>query len=258
MKTIHKKIQELKLKTKPVSYSNYFVDREGKLQTTNVDLKLKVASPEDRIIEGYLAVFGVRDMDGEIFIKGCFARSIAEHGPASNANFKILMLWCHRQDDPIGQFLELKEDDYGLHFKAKLDPVPSGDRALIQIKSGTINQFSFGFLHVWESVEWDDATDALLNYEVQLFEGSPVSIGNNMETYAIKSIENLQAAKETLDYELDDVLKGLPRAKQLEIKQLLTKHISLAQIDPVNRESDIDVKVMNIGKYKLNLNEFKK
>lgn len=258
MKKQHKKIQELRLKSKPVSYSNYFVDSDGRLKTSEVDLKIKASSTEDRVIEGYLAVFGVKDMDGEIFIKGCFARSIAEHGPNSNANFKILMLWCHKQDDPIGQFLELKEDNYGLYFKAKLDPVPSGDRALIQIKSGTINQFSFGFLHVWESVEWDDAQEALINYEVQLFEGSPVSIGNNMETYAIKSAENFVAAKESLDYETEDILKGLPRSKQLELRQLITKHISLAQIDPVNRESHAeDDKIMTVGNYKLNKNEFK-
>lgn len=255
-----KRIQDLRLKSKPVSYSNYFVDGAGKLQQQVIDLKLKaVNSGDDRTIEGYLAVFGVKDMDGEIFIKGCFARSIAEHGPDSNANFKILMLWCHKQDDPIGRFLELKEDDYGLYFKAAIDKVPSGDRTLVQVKSGTINQFSFGFLHVWDSVEWDDTSDALLNYEVQLFEGSPVSIGNNMETYAIKSAGDFSAAKENLDYETEELLKGLPRSKQLELKQLITKHINLAQIAPGNRESVIDdvQGVMKVGNYKLNINEFK-
>lgn len=202
-------------------------------------------------------------MSGETCVKGCFAKSINEWGPESKSKYKIVMLWQHIMSEPIGQFLELKEDNYGLYFKAKIDPIPTGDRCLIQVKSGTINQFSFGYEYVWDKVRYDEATDSIMLLEVVLFEGSAVTIGCNMETYAIKSAEDVITAKEELDYDTEDFIKALPRSKQLELRQLITKHISLAKIEPKKdklkslKEKQADESLLTIGGYKLNINEFK-
>lgn len=258
----HPKIQALRLKAQPInSLSGSYVDAEGNLQL--IDLRLKVVDEGERILEGYLAVFGVKDMSGETCVKGCFAKSINERGPGSKSKYKVVMLWQHIMSEPIGQFLELKEDDYGLYFKAKLDPIPTADRCLIQVKSGTINQFSFGYDYVWDKVRYDEATDSIMLLEVELYEGSAVTIGCNMETYAIKSAEDIISAKEELDYETEDFIKALPRSKQLELRQLITKHISLAKIKPTKeklkslKKKQADEGIVNIGGYKLNLNEFK-
>lgn len=172
------------------------------------------------------------------------------------------MLWQHITTEPIGQFLELKEDDYGLYFKAKLDPIPTADRCLIQIKSGTINQFSIGYKYVWDKVKYDEDLDAIMLLEVELFEGSAVTVGANLETYVLKSAENVVSAKEDLDYETEDFIKSLPRVKQLELRQLITKHITLATIEPnINKLNSLKEKqaekgLVEIGGYKLNINEF--
>lgn len=228
---LHPKIEALRLKAKPVNTSGMYVDADGNLQD-GVDLKLKVVDEEARTVEGYLSVFNVVDYAGELILKGAFTKSIKERGPASNAKYKILMLWQHDMCEPIGQFTDLKEDDYGLYFKAVLDPIPTADRALIQIKSGTINQFSIGYDYVWDKVYYDETLNAIILPELELYEGSAVTMGCNAETYAIKSAGDMVAAKENLDMETDDILRDIPRNKRLEIKQLISKHISLAQLEP--------------------------
>jgi HK97 family phage prohead protease len=265
MKTKHPKIQELRKKAKPINYlSDSYVDASGTVVLNNY--KLGIKDEATRTIKGYLAVFGNVDLQGEKLVKGCFAKSIAERGPNSTSKYKILMLWQHDFCDPIGQFTKLVEDDYGLYFEAVLDAVPNGDRTLLQIKSGTLNQFSIGYDYVWDKVEYDETDDSLVLLEVMLFEGSVVTLGANMETYAIKAGKDLVAAKEDLDYETEEVLKSIPFNKRLEFKQLLTKHIQLATLEPrkkkktsehSSRKQENEIVETVVFGYKLNLNEIK-
>ena len=111
---------------------------------------------ESRTISGYAAVFNNVDNAGDMLIRGCFSKSIRERGPESNANDKILLLWQHEVDEPIGRIVKLIEDDKGLYFEAEIDRIELGDRAISQLESGTLNQFSIGFSYVWENCEWDN------------------------------------------------------------------------------------------------------
>jgi len=139
-KTKHPKIQALRRKARPINYlSDSYVDDKGTIHLINY--KIGIKDEASRTIKGYLSVFGVKDLQGEKIIKGAFAKSISERGPGSNSKYKILMLWMHDFCDPIGQFTVLKEDNYGLYFEAVVDPVPNGDRALLQVKTGTLSQY---------------------------------------------------------------------------------------------------------------------
>lgn len=225
---LHPKIKALKQRSAPVTYSTLSVRADGTL----TDNKMSV---EEKTVKGYLIVWGVRDSYGTMFLKGCCAKSINDRGPQSNSKYKITFLWQHRQDDPIGQFTVLKEDDYGLYFEAVVDDpeeVPTAKRALSQINSGTINQFSAGFDYVWDKMEYDDQMDCILLKEIDLYEGSAVTIGANMETYAIRSAQDLSRAKEDLHDETEDFIRSIPRKQQLELRQLIARHISLAKIEP--------------------------
>lgn len=253
---LHPKIKELKQRSKPITYSSLIVRADG----TMVDTKTTV---DDLTVKGYLIVWGVRDTYGTIFLKGCCAKSIAERGPQSSSKYKITMLWQHRQDDPIGQFTVLKEDDYGLYFEATLDDpeaVPSAKRAASQIKSGTVNQLSVGFDYVWDKMEYDEKSDAILLKEIDLFEGSPVTIASNNETYFIRSAADLEAAQEQLHDETEDYIRSIPRSKQLELRQLISRHISLATTepdDPRTRSLDKDKPVKDGIDYEYLSNNFK-
>lgn len=227
---LHPKIKALKQRSAPVTYSTLAVRADGTL----TDNKFSI---EERTVKGYLIVWGVRDSYGTMFLKGCCAKSINDRGPESNSKYKITFLWQHRQDEPIGQFTVLKEDDYGLYFEAVVDDpndVPTAKRALSQINSGTINQFSAGFDYVWDDgkMVYDENTDSILLKEIDLYEGSAVTIGANMETYAIRSAQDLSQAKEDLHDETEDFIRTVPRKQQLELRQLIARHISLAKIEP--------------------------
>jgi hypothetical protein len=110
-------------------------------------------------------------------------------------------------------------------------------------------------------MRYDDTTDSIVLLEVILYEGSVVTFGCNEETYAIKSAEDFAKKKEELDFLTEDLLKELPRTKQYEFRQLISKHISLAKAQPAEPateppEDEPIEGVLSIGEYKINVNEF--
>ena len=216
----HPKIKSLRESALPITYSTLMVRADGKLTT------------EDRIIRGYAAVWGVIDSYRTYWIRGAFAKSIQDRGPDSQSKYKIVMLWQHDRRDPIGRITVLREDDYGLYFEAEIDEVPSGDRALKQVRSGTINQFSFGFDYVWDKLDYNEELDAIGVREVELFEISPVTMGANPETFAYRSPEQHAALLEELNSETEDFIRSIPRQQQLELRQLIARHISLRTEKP--------------------------
>lgn len=230
MKATHPKIQELRKRSKPVTFGNF-------LGVEDTRLKLQIDDENPRVVKGYLCVWEVVDSHGTIWTKGAFARSLKERGPGSNASQKILFLWQHDQKDPIGRFLVLKEDNFGLYFEAEVDPVPSGERALIQINSGTINQFSTGFDFIWDRLEWDEDAEAVRVNEVDLYEGSCVSFASIKETYAIRSVEQLDALKDLAKSEVDALLIQVPRKLQLELRQALTEYVTLLETSALTEDA---------------------
>lgn len=192
---------------------------------------------ESRTISGYAAIFGNKDKAGDILIKGCFSKSIQDRGPESPANDKIIMLWMHNMNEPIGRITVLNEDDKGLYFEAVIDDVPRGEQAIKQLESGTLNQFSIGYQYVWENCEYDVGKDAFIVKEVKLYEISVVSIGCNGETeyLGLKSIEDAERAYEELNVEISDVCSSMPASKQQKIQRIISKAMSLAAFSPEER-----------------------
>lgn len=193
---------------------------------------------ESRTISGYASVFGNKDKAGDILIKGCFSKSIQDRGPESAANDKIIMLWMHDMNEPIGRLTVLYEDDKGLYFEAPIDDVPRGNQAIKQLESGTLNQFSIGYQYVWENCEYDAEKDAFMVKEVKLHEISVVSIGCNGETeyLGLKSIEDAEKAYEELNAEISEVCSGMSAPKQQKIQRIISKVISLSSFKPENRK----------------------
>ncbi len=226
---MHQRIKELQIRTATRQpYSDMAVGVDGKLSVDK----------DERIIKGYLAVWGIVDTFGTRFVKGCFAKSLSARGVGSNAKQKILYLWQHDMKDPIGQFRVLQEDDYGLYFEAEIDDVPSGNRALTQTRSGTINQNSFGFDYVWDKVEYNETDDAIDVFEAVLHEGSAVTFGSNSETYMMRSPEEITTAKEVLAEEVNEFASELPHKQRVIFKQLMTRHISIANAEAQSKRLD--------------------
>ena len=196
-----------------------------------------------RTVSGYAAIWGNVDDAGDMLIKGCCAKSIAERGPASSTNRKIIFLWMHDIDEPLGRITKLVEDDKGLYFEAVVDKIPEGDRAIEQLKSGTLNQFSIGFLYVWDKCEYDSLRDAFVVKEINLFEISVVSLGCNEET-GFEGMKGLDRESEAnkLARETERELKHLPGETAYKMRQLISKHIALASVkepeQPLDEQSE--------------------
>lgn len=195
---------------------------------------LKDANVESRKISGYASVFNVVDKVGDMIIKGSFAKSISERGPQSNANDKIILLWQHDQREPLGRLTKIEETDEGLYFEAVLDEIELADRALKQLESGTLNQFSIGFSYDWEKCEYDSEKDCNVIKELKLYEISIVSIGCNGATryLGLKSVEEYEDAVDSLAKEIAEVSKHLSIQKQMKIQDIITKAMSLAANKP--------------------------
>ena len=187
---------------------------------------------ESRTISGYAAIFNNRDKAGDILLKGCFAKSIQDRGPESQANDKIIMLWQHDQHEPIGKISVLIEDEKGLYFEAVIDDVERGNQAIKQLESGTLNQFSIGYSYVWEKCEYDQELDAFIVKEVVLYEISVVSIGCNGETEYLGLKSESTDPYEEMKNEIESAIKGLPIRKKEEIQTLVRKALSLGQFKP--------------------------
>ena len=186
-----------------------------------------------RVGKMYFAGYGNKDAYGDILLKGCCAKSIQEHGPDSTSPQKIALLWQHDAKNPLGRPLVMKEDDTGLYVEFALDPIPEADRALIQLKSGTINQGSIGFQYVWDKVEYDELKDAWVVGEIKLFEVSLVTIGANENTPFIGfKAADLLAANQQVTGELEKALTKLTYVQQIELRQLISKSMALATMEP--------------------------
>lgn len=195
----------------------------------------------ERLIKQYFAIWGVRDSYGTSPIKGAFKKSITERGPKSNASSKIIVLWQHDSRDPLCVPNVIKEDDIGLYAEYEPDNIPSGDRCVTQVRSGTINQGSYGFRYVWDKMEYDEETDTVYMKECDLYELSPVTFGSCEETY-VKRSDGGTMVDEFLSEETEDFIKrAVPRKDQLELRNIIDRHIALAKVQPLeNRQKALN------------------
>lgn len=217
---LHPKVLAHKLKSKSIDTRAVSVNEYGQLEDF-------AASLDKRVVKGYLIIWNKRNLYGEKFIKGCAAKTIQEWGPGSNSNYKTKFMYQHNPEESLALFDVLKEDDQGLYFETKvLDPVPCADRTLIQLRSGTLNNFSQGFNPVWDKAEYDEMDDSIVFKEIKLFEGSVVSIPVDMNTYTIRSVESMESLIDETEY----FVGQLPRKFQMEARGLFSRHKTLADL----------------------------
>jgi HK97 family phage prohead protease len=219
---LHPKIIELKRRAAPIQYSSSTISKDGKLEKFS-DLL------EERIVCGYGCVWGSTNNHKERFHKGAFERSIKENGPGSGASYEIKFRDNHGR--AMALFEELREDEVGLFFRTKpLDNVSWADDALTQLKSGTINNFSNGFLPIFErgAIEWNEKEELVEFFQARLFEISTAYIPSDFSTFALRNVEE---EEELLYEETESFIKSLPKKSQLELRRLIARHKSLAQDD---------------------------
>ena len=95
------------------------------------------------LIEGYASVFGGIDRHGDTIRPGAYAASLTRHKSAGSLP---LMLWSHRQDSPIGRWLDVREDARGLLVEGRLNlKTQAGSDAFEHLSAGDLNGLSIGY-----------------------------------------------------------------------------------------------------------------
>lgn len=228
---LHPKVLELRNRIgyKPI---HYFNAKQNILNSQPIEIRsVKSDTTNERLIKQYFCIFGIPDDNGTVPVKGCFSKSLQERGPGSAGNYKILVLNQHDQKDPMCIPIVLRENEIGLYGEYEPDPIPSGDRLVIQVRKKTINQGSYGFNYVWDKMEYIEDTGLILMKEVDLFEVSPVSIGSQTETFVVRSSDGTYSDS-TLEEDTSSIIKRMDRKYRLELRQIIDRQISLAKLQP--------------------------
>jgi len=171
-------------------------------ETINLPLEIKASEGQGTApgtFEGYGAVFGNADRDGDVVERGAFAKSLKGGLPA--------LLWQHDQKQPIGRFDVVREDDRGLFVKGRLSQTGKGREAYDLLKMGALNGLSIGF--VTKEASRDAASGTRRILRAALMEISLVTFPAN-ELARVASIKSqrkdmkLMATPDTED-EISDV-----------------------------------------------------
>jgi len=217
--------------------------------------EIKDISSDKRQVAVYLAKFDNIDSDNDMIKKGAFTKSIQERGPDSPSNRKIAFLRWHDWEKPIGKFLTLQEDDFGLFAVSQLGTSVGGNDAWNDYNDGIIREHSIGFQYIQDKMRWiDDANAPAQGYwmisELKLYEGSAVTFGANSETNVIdvmKSEDKVEKAVK-ISNEIDLLIKGLANGKglderlfemEMKLKYLNSQMLILAKSEPFVKEHSL-------------------
>ena len=109
------------------------------------ETKLVVAEVADVSVDGtfsgHAALFGVEDLAHDVIEPGAFAASLVRRGAGG-----VKMLWHHDPAEPIGRWLEIREDARGLFVRGRLlSGVARAREAATLMRAGVLDGLSIGF-----------------------------------------------------------------------------------------------------------------
>ena len=229
--------------------------KETNIYSTKSAFEIKDMHEDKREVSIYLSKFGVIDSDGDMIQKGAFAKSILERGPLADSNRKIAFLRSHDWEKPIGKFLSLQEDDFGLFAVAELGHSSYANDAWNDYMDGIIREHSIGFQYIQDKMKFiEDSTAPDKGYfmitELKLYEGSAVTFGANSETNVVdvmKSEDKVEKAVK-ISNEIDLLIKGLANGKgsderlfemEMKLKYLNSQMLILAKNEPFVKEHSL-------------------
>lgn len=129
----------------------------------------RVAIGDDGTLEGYASLFGEIDQARDMVMPGAFTQTLKQRGLR-----RIPMLFQHDPGEPVGIWLELREDLRGLWARGRLIPdVARGRELLALLRNGAIDGLSIGYRTVRGRI--DPRTRVRRLHQVDLWEISIVT-----------------------------------------------------------------------------------
>lgn len=166
-------------------------------QISDVSIK---AEGSDFIIEGYGSIFGNVDSYNDIIEPGAFSKTLNE------MRDRIALCYQHDIYRPIGKFLELKEDNKGLYFKARISDAEPDIKQ--KITEGILKEFSIGYSTIkYEMEERGENMRPICHLkEVKLYEISLVTIAANDKAGLLSISGKSEWSKDVVLEEIDRVI----------------------------------------------------
>ena len=206
------------------------------------------------IIKGYGSIFGNKDSDNDIILKGAYKKTIAENGE------RVKYLYQHDMNHPIGKMLELYEDDKGLVFVAQIAKTQLGKDVVELMKSGVITENSVGILPIQRQNKGDYREIS----EVKLYEISAVTLAANDQAKILDVKGNVDLDKLSKRY--DNLAKLLKKGQisdemgfAIEAEILKLKSLFIEFTKPVDEITlpNIEIKKNDSEVYKYLINSLK-
>lgn len=163
------------------------------MELNYIERPFEIKAVEDTgIFNGYGSVFGNVDSYQEIVAPGAFGESLAAW---KDAGKMPPVLWQHRSGEPLGPYLDMREDTHGLFVKGQLlvDDVARAKEARALMKAKAVNGLSIGFVTREDS--YDKVTGIRTLKKIDLWEVSVVTFPANPAA----QISNVKSAIEALE-----------------------------------------------------------
>jgi hypothetical protein len=198
--------------------------------------EIKVEQKDTNLyIEGYGAYFGNVDSYGDVIKAGAFAPFLASEDAQ-----RVKLCWQHNFDDVIGVIEEMREDDRGLWFRAKISNTSLGKDAATLIEDGALNEFSIGYGTKAAEYPSEEETRASgvqrILTDIYLYEISLVSRAANPKATLEGAERKQESINQNPDEEMEQELKNQLDALQAEIKGLRDEKAALEQ--SINEKTD--------------------
>lgn len=172
-------------------------------------LEVKLAGGGEGLIEGIASPFGGDpDTFGDVIAPGAYSATIAEHKASGIA---LPMLWSHDLSQPVGRWLELREEPAGLYVKGKLNLATTAGRdAFAHLEERDVTGLSIGFRLPDDGYRYQKDGSRLL-LRIDLVEVSLVVVpaARAARVVQVKSFDDVQSQREFEQWLRDG---GMPRA----------------------------------------------
>ena len=144
-----------------------------------------IKEDENLYIEGYASIFGNVDSYNDIVVKGAF-----------NPDKRVKLCYQHDFNQVIGKIEELREDERGLWFRAKISNTTLGKDVAILIHDEAIDEISIGY----RVLDWTEKDGIRMLEKLYLIEISIV-------TRAANELATIQTTEKKEEQEEEDVSK---------------------------------------------------
>ncbi len=203
----------------------------------SMNVQLKDLDEASGTVQIYVSAFNNKDSDGDIIIKGAYAKTIQEKGPSGSGRIKHLKQ--HDVNLLVGRPSSMEETATGLLVTSHVSKSTDGKNLMADYKLD-LYEHSVGFVTVKDEFSKED--NANMIKEINLWEYSSVTWGSNPNTplVGMKSILKMDNPIDEINKRMSRIanalVKGEHTDERLELYQIELKQIQSLYNDLISNQ----------------------